>query len=102
MIPTRNIELKDSKIEQWLEEVIDDGIGYIKVSNDGGAYIIFDDGLFHMKFRGITTQIFKTREVVKDIFRKRISRYQNLEHDGYRYYYSRGTWKRQKVTFNYD
>lgn len=95
-------EVSDAKIESWLKEVIDDGVGYLKVSNSGGAWIIYDDGLFHMKFRGKTKELYKTKETAKEIFRKRISKYMNVEHSGYRYYYDKGKWKRSKVTFAYD
>lgn len=94
--------LKDETIAQWLIEVIDDGVGYLKVSNTGGAWIIYDDGSFHMKFRGITREVYKSKETAKQIFRNRINLYKNVEHNGWRYSFGRGKWRKQKVTFTYD
>ena len=59
MIP-ENYNLQPSKREQWLKEVIDDGIGYLKVTDDGGNYIVYDNGIFSMKYRKITKEVFKT------------------------------------------
>ena len=88
--------------EEWLKEVIDDGVGYLKVRDEGGNYIVFDNGIFSMKYRKITREVYKSKETIKEIFRKRIQKYQNVEHSGIAYYYSQGTWKKSKVTFEYD
>lgn len=94
--------LSEETIEQWLKEVIDDGLGYLKVSDSGGNWIAYEDGAFHMKFRRMTKEVYKPKELVKEIFRKRIKKYNNVAHDGFYYYYDRGGWKRQRTTFNYD
>ncbi len=96
------VELTNTIIEDWIKDVIDNGNGYLKVVNYGGAWIIYENGAFHQKFRGITTELFKSKKTAKEIFRKRISRYQNVQHNGSKYWYDRGTWRKSPASLTYD
>ena len=95
-------KLPESVFEGWLREVIDDGIGYLKVSNTGGSWLIYDRGTFHQKHMGVTKELYRTKRAAKEMFRKAKLKFQNVEYSGYRYYYDRGNWKKVKTTFQYD
>lgn len=94
--------LPESVFEEWLREVIDDGIGYLKVSNTGGSWLIYDGGRFHQKHFGRTKELYRTKRAAKEIFRKAKQKFQNIEHDGYRYYYDRGLCKRVVAPLDYN
>ncbi len=85
------------EFEQWLIEVVDDGIGYLKVTNTGSSWLIYDHGRFHQKHMGTTKELYRTNRAAKEMFRKAMRKFQNIEHDGFRYYYDMGNWKRIKT-----
>ncbi|MEM1003646.1 MAG: hypothetical protein AAGH46_13455 [Bacteroidota bacterium] len=86
-----------------VNKVIDSDQGYIVVRNLLGEYIVYYDGDFSMKYRGMTKLVYKTKRTAKEIFLKRIKRHTNFEHDGKCYYWNnRGKWMCKPQEFNFD
>ncbi|MFC4219403.1 hypothetical protein [Flagellimonas marina] len=81
------------ELEKLLYEVVVYGIGYAKVTNYGGKWAIVEDGIYRVDDRFGSKYPKKTKSQVLDIFKRLVSRYQNLEINGKSWTYSQGEWK---------
>lgn len=95
-------EYCNPEIKKWVNEVVDNGTGYLKVTDFGGTFWIYYEGRLHLKHRGITREVYKSHSTVKEIFIKRIYRYYNLEYNGHSYWFDRGRWKRRPMEFKFE
>lgn len=70
--------------------------GCIKVTNYGGKWAIVEDGVYYLTDRGYKEFPDRTKSQVLEIFKKLVSRYQNLEVNGESWFYDRGKWRVKK------
>ncbi len=85
--------IHDEIISLWIRQAVYFD-GNFKVSNSGNSYLLVNKGKPLLCQHGHVKRYIKSPEKLENILKRLVTRYQNFEHNGYMYYFSRGEWRR--------